>query len=83
MSPASCKGHVLSDCPRRLRIRAIGERRWEDSGRHLGFSVFRLEDELAHLFGRPIDLVAKAGLHRVIRDDVLAQARQLYAGRQG
>lgn len=48
-------------------------------GRHLGFSINRLEDELADLFGRPIDLVAKGALHRALRDDVLAQARELYA----
>ena len=48
-------------------------------GRHLGFSINRLEDELADLFGRPIDLVSKAALHRSLRDDVLAEARELYA----
>ena len=48
-------------------------------GRHLGFSINRLEDELAELFGRPVDLVSKAALHRAIRDDVLAEARELYA----
>jgi predicted nucleotidyltransferase len=34
---------------------------------------------LAELFGRPVDLVSKATLHRVIRDDVLAEAQSLYA----
>ncbi len=48
-------------------------------GRHLGFSINRLEDELAELFARPVDLVSKAALHRTIRDDVLAEARELYA----
>lgn len=48
-------------------------------GRHLGFSINRLEDELTELFGRRVDLVAKASLHRMIRDDVLAEARELYA----
>lgn len=48
-------------------------------GRHLGFSINRLEDELAALFGRPVDLVSKVSLHRVMRDDVLAEARELYA----
>ncbi len=48
-------------------------------GRHLGFSINRLEDELAELFGRSVDLVSKSALHRVIRDDVLAEARSLYA----
>lgn len=48
-------------------------------GRHLGFSINRLEDELSDLFGRPVDLVSKSSLHRLIRDDVLAEARGLYA----
>ena len=48
-------------------------------GRHLGFSINRLEDELSELFGRPVDLVSKAALHRAMRDEVLAEARELYA----
>ena len=47
-------------------------------GRHLGFSINRLEDELSELFGRPVDLVSKAALHRTIREHVLADARELY-----
>lgn len=48
-------------------------------GAHLGFAINELEDELARLFDRPVDLVAKRALHRLIRDDVLAEARTLYA----
>ena len=48
-------------------------------GRHLGFSINRLEDELAELLGRPVDLVSEAALHEAIRDAVLAEARELYA----
>jgi predicted nucleotidyltransferase len=48
-------------------------------GRHLGFTLNRLEDELSRLFGRSVDLVSKAALHRALRDDVLAQALELYA----
>jgi uncharacterized protein len=48
-------------------------------GRHLGFSINQLEDELAALFGRPVDLVSKAALHRIIRDQVLTEARALHA----
>lgn len=48
-------------------------------GRHLGFSINQLEDELTSLFARPVDLVSKASLHRVIRDDVLTEAQPLYA----
>jgi predicted nucleotidyltransferase len=47
-------------------------------GRHLGFSINRLEDELSKLFGRPVDLISKAALHRGIREHVLADARELY-----
>lgn len=48
-------------------------------GRHLGFSVNRLEDELAGAFGCPVDLVSKAALHRLVRGDVLAESQVLYA----
>ena len=48
-------------------------------GQHLGFSINRLEDELSALFGRRVDLVSKASLHRSIRDDVLAEARTVHA----
>lgn len=48
-------------------------------GRHLGFSINDLEDELSDAFGRPIDLVAHTALHRMMRDEVLAEARTLYA----
>lgn len=44
----------------------------------LGFSISQLEDELAEVVGRPVDLVAKRALHQLIRDDVLADARTLY-----
>ena len=42
-------------------------------------AYFALQDELEKLFGRPVDLVPKEGLHRVIRDQVLADAQVLYA----
>ncbi|MDY7101064.1 MAG: nucleotidyltransferase family protein [Actinomycetota bacterium] len=45
----------------------------------LGFGISRLEDDLAELFGRPVDLVAKRALHRLLRDGVLADARVIYA----
>lgn len=48
-------------------------------GKHLGFAINRLEDELAALLGRRVDLVSKASLHRAVRDEVLAEARELYA----
>jgi uncharacterized protein len=48
-------------------------------GNDLGMSYFALQDDLEELFGRPVDLVPKDGLHRVIRDRVLADAQVLYA----
>ena len=35
-------------------------------GNDLGMSYFALHDDLEKLFGRPVDLVPKEGLHRVI-----------------
>jgi uncharacterized protein len=40
---------------------------------------FDLQEDLERLFGHRVDLVAKDGLHRVIRDQVLADAQVLYA----
>lgn len=48
-------------------------------GCSLGFAINRLEDELAEIFGRRVDLVAKRAVHRMLRDSVLAEARTLYA----
>ncbi len=48
-------------------------------GNDLGMSYFSLQEDLEELFGRPVDLVPKEGLHRVIRDKVLADAQVLYA----
>jgi hypothetical protein len=48
-------------------------------GNDLGMAYFALQEDLEELFGRPVDLVAKDSLHRVIRDQVLADAQVLYA----
>jgi predicted nucleotidyltransferase len=48
-------------------------------GNDLGMSYFALQQDLEELFGRPVDLVPEDGLHRVIRDQVLADAQVLYA----
>lgn len=48
-------------------------------GRHLGFAINRLEDELTEAFGCPVDLVSKAALHRLLRNEVLAESQVLYA----
>jgi predicted nucleotidyltransferase len=47
--------------------------------RRLGFAVDRLEDALADRFGRRVDLVSKKSLHRLLRDEILSEARTLYA----
>lgn len=39
----------------------------------------RMRDELAGIFGRPVDLVTHGGLNRHIRDDVQKQAEVVYA----
>lgn len=45
-----------------------------------GFGIIALERELSGIFGgRRVDLVTKHALHRLIRDRVLAAARDLYA----
>ena len=48
-------------------------------GNDLGMSYFALQEDLEKLFGRPVDLVPKEGLHWVIRDQVLSDAQVLYA----
>lgn len=48
-------------------------------GNDLGMSYFALQEDLEKLFGRPVDLVPKDGLHRAVRDQVLDDARILYA----
>jgi len=45
----------------------------------LGFALFDLEDELAVIFGRPVDLLSKDSVHPLLRDTVLAEADVLYA----
>ncbi|WP_406311350.1 nucleotidyltransferase family protein [Streptosporangium sp. NBC_01639] len=41
--------------------------------------IMTLQEELAALFGRPVDLVAKRYLNETIKDQVLHEARILYA----
>jgi predicted nucleotidyltransferase len=48
-------------------------------GARLGFALNRLEDELAELFGRRVDLVSRKALHPLLREDVTNEARTLYA----
>ncbi len=40
---------------------------------------FAAERELAELLGRKVDLVSKRGLREILREEVLSQARVIYA----
>jgi len=46
-------------------------------GRSLGWEIEDLSQDLADLFGRPVDLVSRKALHPLIRDQVLADAEPL------
>jgi len=48
-------------------------------GARLGFDLFDLEDALAEVFGRTVDLVSKDAIHRLIGKSVLAEAVVVYA----
>ena len=48
-------------------------------GVRLGFALFDLEDELADLFRRPVDLVARRSVNRYLREVIESDARLLYA----
>ena len=47
-------------------------------GRSLGWEIEDLSQDLAELFGRPVDLVSRKALHPLIRDQVLADAEPFY-----
>ncbi len=49
-----------------------------EEGRTPGFRYFGIQDELAQLLGRKVDLLTPAGLSRYFRDDVLEQAEVIY-----
>ena len=49
------------------------------TGRRLGWEIEQLTDELAELFGRPVDLVSLRALHPLLRRSVLAESRSVYA----
>lgn len=48
-------------------------------GNDLGMGYFELQEELEKLLGRRVDLVPKDGLHWVVRDEILAEAKEMYA----
>jgi predicted nucleotidyltransferase len=45
----------------------------------LGFALFDLEDELAGIFGRRVDLLSKDSIHHMLRAAVIAEAQTIYA----
>ena len=47
-------------------------------GRALGWEIEDLSQDLADLFGRPVDFVSRKALHPLIRDQVLADAEPFY-----
>lgn len=48
-------------------------------GSRLGWDIEDLADELSQLLGHRVDLVSRNALHKRLRDEVLAEARLLYA----
>ncbi len=51
-----------------------------EPGARIGlFALIGMQEELAALLKRPVDLVPKRGLKHVIRDSVLASAQVVYA----
>jgi len=52
------------------------------SGARIGLEFVRLQRELSELIGRKVDLIPKDYLKPLIRDQVLAQARVIYAARE-
>ena len=44
----------------------------------LGWKAVDLSQDLADLFGRPVDLVARKALHPLIREQALADAKTFY-----
>lgn len=50
-----------------------------EPGAHPGLGLFRLEEELADLFGHPVDMTRKALLKPLVRPSALHDAVILYA----
>ncbi|HEX3828570.1 MAG TPA: nucleotidyltransferase family protein [Sporichthyaceae bacterium] len=48
-------------------------------GARLGWEIESLADALSEVFGRPVDLVSRRSLHALLRDQVLKEARLIYA----
>lgn len=50
-----------------------------EPGVRLGWEIEDLSDELATVFGREVDLIARSALHARLRDKVLREATSIYA----
>lgn len=48
-------------------------------GTRLGWEIADLADELAAVWGRPVDLVARVAVHPRLREQVFDEARSVYA----
>ena len=48
-------------------------------GARLGWEIEALADALGEIFGRPVDLIARTGLHPRLAATVLEEARPIYA----
>jgi uncharacterized protein len=48
-------------------------------GARLGWEIEDLADALEEIFGRPVDLIARSGLHPRLAASVLKEARPIYA----
>lgn len=48
-------------------------------GARLGWEIEDLSRELADLWGRPVDLIARRAVHPLLRETVYAESRPLYA----
>lgn len=47
-------------------------------GRHLTWEVVDVAEEMSTILGRPVDLISRRTLHRLMRDRVEAEACTLY-----
>jgi predicted nucleotidyltransferase len=48
-------------------------------GSRLGWEIVNLIGELAVIFGRPVDLIARRSVHPLIREAVLSEAKEIHA----
>jgi len=49
-----------------------------EPGKTPGFAYFRMEEELSEMLGRRVDLNTRNSLGKYFRDEVLAEAEELY-----